>query len=387
MSEMVKISVLLPTKNGGKYLRECIESVLNQDYKNFELVISENATTDETNEILKCYEGNVLVKIIHQSVPLSVTDNWTATIERSVGEYCLMMGDDDFLMPGALNRLEEILQQQKGVDCVLFNAYSFIAPQSLSADQPSYYSHEHFYYDEEYVTYGLIGKSKRMAIVSEMFKFDPKVPLNMQTLLFSRESINKISEGKFIPPFPDHYLINALLIMANKFLVVKDKLVVIGISPKSFGHYVYGGDSKKGLEYLGISPTFIGMLPGSELLNGMYVWLLKLKENYPHELSGVDIDKISYKQRQLHTWILQYRCKSITLKDFLERLAKLSSTCLMLILVRSFFSKKSWKKMRELITNFSADPTSLMLSRWRPLENIKTIGQFSRWVNSEGKNS
>lgn len=246
MGKNLKISVLLPTKNGGKYLRECIESILSQDCANFELVISENATNDETNDVLKGYDKNSAVKIIHQSNPLSVTDNWTAALEGASGEYILMMGDDDFLLPGSLRRLHEIIGCHQDLDCILYDAYSFIAPNSLSENQPSFYSNDHFNYDENYIVDGFLSTEKRMRIVSEMFNFDPKIALNMQTILFSKKSIKEISNGKFVAPFPDHYLINALLIKAKKFLVISDKLVIIGISPKSFGHYVYGGDSKKG---------------------------------------------------------------------------------------------------------------------------------------------
>jgi len=49
----MRFSVLLPTRNGGKFLESCIRSILEQDYNDFELVISDNANTDATPSIVR----------------------------------------------------------------------------------------------------------------------------------------------------------------------------------------------------------------------------------------------------------------------------------------------------------------------------------------------
>ena len=49
----MNFSVLLPTKNGEKYLKTCIDSVLSQDYRDMELIVFDNANTDNTSEIVK----------------------------------------------------------------------------------------------------------------------------------------------------------------------------------------------------------------------------------------------------------------------------------------------------------------------------------------------
>ena len=51
----MKFSVLLPTRNGGKYLQASIESVLNQQYQDMELIVFDNANTDNTAEIVKSF--------------------------------------------------------------------------------------------------------------------------------------------------------------------------------------------------------------------------------------------------------------------------------------------------------------------------------------------
>src|SRR5437762_2438372 len=54
-NQPAKISVALPVYNGASYLRDAVDSILNQDYEDFELVVSDNCSTDETPQILADY--------------------------------------------------------------------------------------------------------------------------------------------------------------------------------------------------------------------------------------------------------------------------------------------------------------------------------------------
>lgn len=57
---MEQIDILMATYNGEKYLREQIESILNQTYKNIRLIISDDCSTDQTREIIKQYEKKIV---------------------------------------------------------------------------------------------------------------------------------------------------------------------------------------------------------------------------------------------------------------------------------------------------------------------------------------
>ena len=67
----MKFSVLLPTRNGGKFLKDCISSILEESYEDFELIVSDNANTDETHEIIWCPVGVQFLASArqYQSVP------------------------------------------------------------------------------------------------------------------------------------------------------------------------------------------------------------------------------------------------------------------------------------------------------------------------------
>ena len=79
----MRYSVLLPTRNGGQFLRNCIESILSQEYDDFELVISDNANSDATPAIVAEYRTHPKVRAIRLDEPVSVTDNWNAAYRAS----------------------------------------------------------------------------------------------------------------------------------------------------------------------------------------------------------------------------------------------------------------------------------------------------------------
>ena len=55
----MKFSVLLPTRNGGRYLGDCIRSVLSQPYEDMELIVSDNANTDDTQKIIESFSETI----------------------------------------------------------------------------------------------------------------------------------------------------------------------------------------------------------------------------------------------------------------------------------------------------------------------------------------
>lgn len=99
-------SILLPVKNGGNYLHTCAESILKQTYQNFELVILENQSDDDTvSYINNLALKDSRVKIISTERPLSIEDNWARIYNQTKKDYMTIIGHDDILEP---NFLEEV---------------------------------------------------------------------------------------------------------------------------------------------------------------------------------------------------------------------------------------------------------------------------------------
>ena len=320
----MKFSVLLPTRNGGKYLKSCIESVLSQDYKDMELIVFDNANTDNTVEVVNSYSNDKRLKYYRTDSVVSVTDNWNNALKKSSGDYVLMMGDDDFLLPGYFDTLDKTIKENDFPDGISYFGYSFIYPDAVD-NTVGYYSDPHYDYEKKLIDSGKTTKNQLKSIVYDMFKFKNRVPLNTLPHIWSRKVINRVDGELFRPPYPDHFALNAIFLKANTWVFSKKKLYIIGVTPKSYGHYVFSdNDQKGGEDYLGISGDFPGQLPGSALINNMYVWLQLLKDNYPDYLSGVQISRNNYVRHQLHYWISQYRHGSIERKGLFHRLGLLT---------------------------------------------------------------
>ena len=336
----MKFSVLLPTRNGGKYLKSCIESVLSQDYKDMELIVFDNANTDNTAEVVNSYSNDKRLKYYRTDSVVSVTDNWNNALKKSSGDYVLMMGDDDFLLPGYFDTLDKTIKENDFPDGISYFGYSFIYPDAVD-NKEGYYLDPHYDYEKKLIDSKKMTKNQLRSIVYDMFKFKNRVPLNTLPHIWSRKVINRVDGELFRPPYPDHFALNAIFLKANSWVFSKKKLYIIGVTPKSYGHYVFSDNEQKGGEdYLGISGDFPGQLPGSALINNMYVWLQLLKDNYPDYLGNVQISRNGYVRHQLHYWISQYRHGSIERKDLFHLLGLLTLKD-KLGLISAFWDKRS----------------------------------------------
>lgn len=91
------ISIFMPTYNAERYVGEALDSALNQDYPNVEIIISDDASLDSTPEILKRYQKKypLKIKLFLQRENLGVTKNCNFLLNKCAGEYiCFFAGDD-----------------------------------------------------------------------------------------------------------------------------------------------------------------------------------------------------------------------------------------------------------------------------------------------------
>lgn len=373
----MKFSVLLPTKNGAPYLKNCIESILDQDFKDIELIISDNANTDGTSEVINEYKLDPRVVILRLESAVSVTENWNNALFKAKGEYILMMGDDDLLLPGYFNNISILLSKYSDPDCVLYNGYSYVAPNSISSHEHSFYSDSHFNYGNDFKEEKILSYEQRFSVVKDMFNFKVRIPLNMQTTLVRREVLQN-----FHPPFPDHYALNELLITAKSWVFSPKKLLVVGVSPKSFGHYYYGNKNKAGLNYLGINPEFEGMIPGSDLSNGMHMWLNLLKLRLGEKIFNLNVNRAAYIRRQVFAWYMQARLGGLSAYQFLSLFKYLTITD-WLRLSTSFFDRASWNRLMRLFKIRGGSSAEVQWASLKPLPAIRNIAQFSEWISKE----
>ena len=100
-----EISVVMPVYNGEKYLKEAIESILNQTFKNFEFIIINDGSTDKTEKIIKSYGDERIVYIDNES-NLGLSKSFNVGIKAARGTYLARMDADDVSL---LERFEKQL--------------------------------------------------------------------------------------------------------------------------------------------------------------------------------------------------------------------------------------------------------------------------------------
>ena len=102
----MKVSVLIPTRERLQYLRFAVESVRRQSSPDWEIVIADNASTEDIAGYVASLDDPRIV-FVRSDEPLPVTANWNAAIDASSGDMVIMLGDDDALLPGYLEAIAD----------------------------------------------------------------------------------------------------------------------------------------------------------------------------------------------------------------------------------------------------------------------------------------
>lgn len=119
---MQKVSIILPTFNGEKYIEEAINSILNQTYQNWELIIVDDGSTDKTAEIIKKYnEKDSRIYTITNERNIKLPESLNKGFKAATGEYYTWTSDDNMYKPEAIKTMVEYLNNNQAVDLVSFN--------------------------------------------------------------------------------------------------------------------------------------------------------------------------------------------------------------------------------------------------------------------------
>lgn len=107
-----KVSIVLPTHNGAKYIQRSIDSCLNQTYKNIELIIVDDGSTDNTAEIIKSYNDNRIIYLRHEKnkgLPAALNTGFS----KSCGEYLSWTSDDNYYAKKAVEKMLAFMRRKK----------------------------------------------------------------------------------------------------------------------------------------------------------------------------------------------------------------------------------------------------------------------------------
>lgn len=121
----MNFSITIPAYK-ARFLNESIESVLAQTYKDFELIIVNDASPEDLTSIVKSFEDPRISYYINEKNcgAINVVDNWNKCLSYAKGDYIICMGDDDKLLPNCLDEYVKLIKKYPGLG--LYHAWTEI---------------------------------------------------------------------------------------------------------------------------------------------------------------------------------------------------------------------------------------------------------------------
>lgn len=183
MENQALISVIIPVYNVEKYLYECVDSVINQTYKNLEIILVDDGSTDSSGKICDEYlDKDERITVVHQkNGGLSQARN--RGLEESNGKYIYFLDSDDYIAENTFEILFGIAEKDSS-DIVFFDAKSFADTNDFVVKQ-NYIRNNIYQTDTGYNTF---------SAMTENGEYHSAVPL-----LFFRKSFLYDSKITFVP--------------------------------------------------------------------------------------------------------------------------------------------------------------------------------------------
>lgn len=286
----LKISVIIPTHNRLDNLTSVIGTILNQDYEDWEVVVSDNYSEDDIKNYIESL-NEPRIRYFRTNSFVAVTENWNNVINQATGDYIIMMGDDDGLMPGYFSKTSKTIEKFDHPPVIYSAMYQFANPGVFPGEEAGYLAEVRngFFFkgkDEPFV----LDKKDAYKAVSGSMQLHRQFSFNIQCFTLSRDFVESIKgENDFYQsPFPDYYIANVIFLMADKIVVDPRPIALAGITKKSFGFFLINGIEDKGAELLNNSSIHASvseilkkkLLPGSEYQSNYVLAMSQVVANY-----------------------------------------------------------------------------------------------------------
>lgn len=117
------LSIIVPIYNVESYLKKCIESILNQEMNDYELILIDDCSTDTSLNIAKQYKNRSNIKIIEKKKNSGLSDTRNIGLKEAKGKYILFLDSDDYIEGGSLSMIQNLICTQNRPDIIYFGFY------------------------------------------------------------------------------------------------------------------------------------------------------------------------------------------------------------------------------------------------------------------------
>jgi glycosyltransferase involved in cell wall biosynthesis len=161
------VSVIIPCHNYGKYLGEAVDSVLNQTYKNLEIIIINDGSADNTDSVAKQYEKNYSnIRYISQK-NLGIVKTRNVVVDQAKGEYLIQLDADDWLDKDYVDKTLQVAKDSKAE--IVYTDYKKFGDKTETSDFPDFSLEQ--LKNRNYIHISCLVKTASI----KKFKFDEKL--------------------------------------------------------------------------------------------------------------------------------------------------------------------------------------------------------------------
>lgn len=188
------VSICIPTFNGEKYIEEALKSAINQTYKNLEIIVSDDASKDDTIKLINKYKDLTQIPFrIHNHTPQGIGANWNNCIRKANGVYIKFLFQDDILEENCIEEMLKIFQENQNIGLVA-SKRTFLIEENAKGENTnnwvSKYGNLQQFIDDKN---GELLFLNKLLFKSDEFR---KSPLNKigepSVVMFKKEIVNKI---------------------------------------------------------------------------------------------------------------------------------------------------------------------------------------------------
>ena len=245
---MIKYSIIIPVRNALKYAKDCIQSVLMQNCNNYEIIVSDNHSTESVAEYVQSL-NSPLIRFITPESSLGMVDHFEFALSQAQGEWIIFLGADDGLQPYFFDLCNMLTEQAQRMGLKIINgprAYFFWnGCENIYGDiKISYVARSCFY-----------KKNAKLSLLNALIGikeyFD--LPQMYTTSVVHRSVVDKVKEqqgGKFYTSLtPDANGAANICTLESYYMESLIPLGWVGTSPKSNG-FQYATSGSEGGDIL-----------------------------------------------------------------------------------------------------------------------------------------
>lgn len=277
---MKKISIIVPIYNEEENLRKCIESLINQTYKELEIILINDGSTDKSKEIIESFKDKRIVAIHKKNTGISDTRN--IGIGKSTGDYIMFVDSDDYLELNCIERLIETAEKENS-EIVMFNYYLETPSKRIEIKLPKIEA-RNLKEDKDLLTKIHLGPCTKI-FKSELIK-DNLFPLNLkyEDVPFVVEAVIKAGKISFIPDYLYHYVIKKSGETITRDERIFDIITICAIVEKKLEQINYVNKTNffvKVLSYYLKNSRYIPNINlRNEFIDAVYIYLKRIDKDW-----------------------------------------------------------------------------------------------------------